>query len=54
MEDKGNASLRVPFVIAVVLMFAFFVFDLSLTNFVIGSTLVPAVNMLPLLHLTLI
>ena len=46
--------MKIPFIIAVVLMLAFFVFDMSLTFFVIGNTLVPVVNLLPLLQLTLI
>ncbi len=54
MEEKGNINLRIPFLIAVVLMFAFFVFDLSLTFFVIGNSMVPVVNLLPLLHMTLV
>ena len=53
-KAKGNAALRIPFIIAVMMMFAFFVFDLSMTYFVVGQTLVPVVNLLPLLQLTLV
>jgi len=52
MENKGEVELRNMFIVVVVLFFAFFVFDLSLTYMVVSGKSIPIIDLLPLIKLS--
>lgn len=48
-ELKGESNLRNMFVAFSVLLFAFFVLDISLTSVSVGQTLTSIINLIPLI-----
>jgi hypothetical protein len=49
--QKGVASLRIMFLIFVILVFGFFFLDISLTSVVLGQTITAVINLIPLITL---